>query len=167
MRLPLASAYWFVLSVTALSGVLDVKTGYSMSPYGWALLIDLMGPSLPSLLVARLPILSRLRYVVAMPFLGLAASALHPPALVAGLLGRGHFMPTGSRITEGDTSLRFYSIWEIASGLLYLSGGLAGANYALVAVGFAVVFSPILRTCLGSKFLATGVAVFGVYYPSR
>ena len=160
MRLPLASAYWFVLSVTALSGVLDVKTGYSMSPYGWALLIDLMGPSLPSLLVARLPILSRLRYVVAMPFLGLAASALHPPASVAGLLGRGHFMPTGSRITEGDTRLRFYSIWEIASGLLYLSGGLAGANYALVAVGFAVVFSPILRTCLGSKFLATGVAVF-------
>ena len=95
-----------------------------------------------------------------MPFLGVAASTLHPPASVAGLLGRGHFMPTGSRITEGDTSLRFYSIWEIASGLLYLSGGLAGANYALVAVGFAVVFSPILRTCLGSKFLATGVAVF-------
>lgn len=160
LRLPLASAYWVLLVTLAVSATLTSEKPIGVSPGAWGLLPMLLAPALPALGISRLSWPRRVLYIGTMTFVGAATSALHPIASLQGLWGYRAFEPTGSRHPPASWSAALWLVWEVCSGALCVTGGLLARNWALVAVGWAMGWSPVLRTRWETPALAVGAITF-------
>lgn len=160
LRLPLASAYWMLLVLLAVTGLCGARTHVMVAPAAWSLLPLLLVPALPALGSPRLRLTQRIFYLCTMTFVGAATSALHPLASWQGLTGQCAFEPTGSRQPQTGLGSGLWLWWEIGSGVLCIVGGLWAGNWALVAVGCAMGSSPGLRTRWETAALAVGSALF-------
>lgn len=162
LRLPIAAVQWLLLSSIAVAGIHRGPDSASLPAGLWALLPCFLVPALPALGIGRLTAAERCRFIAARTFVGAATSALHPIALVLGLLGRQRFDPTGAGPLEGTGKRWLWTLWELGSAALFVVGGVLGDNRCLAAVGLAVGCSPIMRSRLENSGLLLGASGFWV-----
>jgi len=162
LRLPLGSAYWLLLVAASVFSLSGAGEHVRLPAVAWVAAPALVAPVVPALTIGRVNLPGRLRFLFAVTVIGAATVSLHPVASYLGLRGRAEFVSTGSwhRTGAAAPSPLLYSSWDVASGLLFCAGGVAGRNCALSAVGLAAACSPVLRSTTRNGFLAVTVAVF-------
>ena len=142
LRLPLGSLYWGLLIFLAIRGAMGLTFAVTVPATLWLALLIVLAPVLPAPLWGRGRPRTRYPFPFLMCFVGATTIAIHPVATALGLAGQQRFDPTGNQQLERQTS---QSLWELASGLLTLVGGVGSHNLALAAFGVAIVASPVLR----------------------
>jgi cellulose synthase/poly-beta-1,6-N-acetylglucosamine synthase-like glycosyltransferase len=158
LRLPMGSLYWVLLMFIALGGAWTPLLRLPVS--GWLITVLFLLPAVCVLSIRRLPVTHRLLYLVSMPVIGLATSAIYPIVTLRGLFGAPSFAPTGA--TEGRGSAAgILPFWEVASGALFVSFGVVHSQWIVAAVGLPIIFSPVMRSRF--EMAALGVSVVGFW----
>ena len=75
------------------------------------------------------------------------------------MLGMRTFDPTGTRVQKARAEVVF-PLWEALCMIILVAGGIASANWILLAMGLAIGSAPLLRSRLEVILLAVGPAVF-------
>lgn len=157
-RLPMASSYWFVLLLLAFSPF--SLSEIVLPPIAWGGAFFFLTPALPAFWIKRVAVMERIRYILSVSFLGATTIHLHPFATAQGIVGFTHFEPTGVQHNVCANTLPEHYWWDILAGLPLLIGGMIGGNWVIVAMGFSISYSLLLRTFSKHQVLTLGTVIF-------
>lgn len=157
-RLPLASSYWLVLVI--LATVPSKLNEIFLHPIAWGGMFFFLITALPALWIKRVRLIDRIRYIFTVSFLGATTIHLHPFATIQGIFGFTSFEPTGAQENERVNTASNYYWWDVLSGLPIFLGGIYMDNWALVAIGFSILYSPLLRISNKQQALIFGTLMF-------
>lgn len=158
LRLPLLALGWIGLALLSTLILLDSTPSAPMTIVAWLIPAALCLPHLAVWLLPGKRIGRKAIHSIAMPFQGMAALGLYPPAVWKGMRGRGSFHPTGGTGNrKGSPGL---AIWQAVSGLIFGLAGLLGTNLPLAATGLAIGMAPLLRVANGALLHSGGTLAF-------
>ena len=162
LRLPILTTYWVLCAVLAFGGIFGSTTTSDVSSWWWLAMPLLFFPSWPALTLSAHSLARRVLYLMFMPVVGLASIGIAPLAVMTGFKKQLRFDPTGSRTVTSQRLFDGWLLWEIASGILFIIGGLMGGNWLLSIIGLTTFSSPFLRTKLEIPVLLLLTTIFWI-----